>query len=590
MVGGTMYLRRCRQHSTSGTYSYWKLVESVRTARGPRQRVVAYLGDLDEAGRLGLRQAAQGAVAAEATPRLFDEGAPAPRFVEIDPARIEVENVRGFGGPWLALQLIDQLGLRDFLAQVMPPGREEIPWEVMSLVLVVLRLLEPSSELRIAEHLFERTALDVLLGLDPAKVNDDRLYRTLDQLLTHKDALQKHLKARLGELFKLDYDLLLYDVTSTYFEGQAQGNPLARRGYSRDQRSDCKQVCIALVVSRCGMPVGYEVFAGNRTDVTTVEEIVTTMEARYGRSQRIWVMDRGMSSADNIAFLQQGARRYIIGTPKSMLRKYERELLAADWTQVREGLEVKLCRDPEGHSQETFILCRSAERAKKEQAMHARFEQRIAEGLAKIQKACDQRPQEAVKIAQRVGRLLGQNTRAAGAFKTRIQAGAPGRVRFAWEKVESWRQWARLSEGCYLLRSNVTDWTAQDLWRAYMQLTEAEGAFRIHKSDLTLRPVWHQKQTRVEAHILVCFLAYVLWKTLGQWCRAAGLGDEPRKVLDELAQVRVVDVVLHTRCGRRLRRRCIARPTPHQSILLDHLKLELPGYLAALEDVVPKTG
>jgi hypothetical protein len=257
---------------------------------------------------------------------------------------------------------------------------------------------------------------------------------------------------------------------------------------------------------------------------------------------------------------------------------------------VREGLEVKLCRDPEGHSQETFILCRSAERAKKEQAMHARFERRIEEGLAKIQKACDQRPQEAVKIAQRVGRLLGQNTRAAGAFKTRIQAGEPGRVRFAWEKVESWRQWARLSEGCYLLRSNVTDWTAQDLWHAYMQLTEAEGAFRIHKSDLTLRPVWHQKQTRVEAHILVCFLAYVLWKTLGQWCRAAGLGDEPRKVLDELAQVRVVDVVLHTRCGRTMRRRCIARPTPHQSILLDRLKLELPRYLATLEDVVPKTG
>ena len=585
-----MYLRRCRQHSTSGTYSYWKLVESVRTARGPRQRVVAYLGDLDEAGRLGLRQAAQGAVVAEAAPRLFDEGAPAPRFVEIDPARIEVENVRGFGGPWLALQLIGQLGLRDFLSRVMPRGREEIPWEVMSLVLVVLRLLEPSSELRIAEHLFERTALDVLLGLDPAKVNDDRLYRALDQLLAHKDALQRHLKNRLGELFKLDYDLLLYDVTSTYFEGQAQGNPLAQRGYSRDQRGDCKQVCIALVVSRCGMPLGYEIFAGNRTDVTTVEEIVTTMEVRYGRSQRIWVMDRGMSSADNIAFLKQGARRYIIGTPKSMLRKYERELLAADWTQVREGLEVKLCRDPEGPGTETFILCRSAERAKKEQAMHARFEKRIEEGLAKIQKACDQRPQEAVKIAQRVGRLLGQNTRAAGAFKTRIQAGEPGRVCFAWEKVESWRQWARLSEGCYLLRSNVTDWTAEDLWRAYMQLTEAEGAFRIHKSDLTLRPVWHQKQTRVEAHILVCFLAYVLWKTLGQWCRAAGLGDEPRKVLDELAQVRVVDVVLHTRCGQTMRRRCISRPTPHQSVLLDRLKLELPRSLAALEDVVPKTG
>jgi hypothetical protein len=360
MVGGTMYLRRCRQHSTSGTYSYWKLVESVRTARGPRQRVVAYLGELDEAGRLGMRQAATGAEGAEATPPLFADGTPAPRWVAIDTSRIDVENIRGFGGPWLALQVIDQLDLRGFLARVMPPGREAISWDIMSLVLVILRLLEPSSELRMAEHLFERTALDALLGIASAKVNDDRLYRALDQLRMHKDALQKHLKERLGELFQLEYDLLLYDVTSTYFEGQCRKNPLAQRGYSRDQRGDCKQVCIALVVSRCGMPIGYEVFAGNRSDVTTVEEIVTTMEARYGQSQRIWVMDRGMSSADNLAFLKEGHRRYIIGTPKSMLRQYERELLAADWTQIREGLEVKLCQDPEGESPETFILCRSA--------------------------------------------------------------------------------------------------------------------------------------------------------------------------------------------------------------------------------------
>lgn len=586
-----MFVRRCFRKYKGQRHAYWALVESVRTARGPRQRVVAYLGDLDEAGRLGVCEAAGSAVGEEipASPMLFSDGTPAPRFVEVDTSQVRVQNVRSFGGAWLAMQLIEKLGLRRFLGEVLPPGREEIGWDVMSLVLVILRLLEPSSELRIAEHLFERTALEALLGVDAEKVNDDRLYRALDRLVEQKDALQQHLKNRLGELFKLDYDLLLYDVTSSYFEGQCQGNPLAQRGYSRDNRGDCKQVCIALVVSRCGMPIGYEVFAGNRSDVTTVEEIVTTMEARYGRSERIWVMDRGMSSADNIEFLKEGARRYIIGTPKGMLRKYEQELIRQDWTTVREGLEVKLCKGPEGESAETFILCRSADRAKKEQAMHQRFETRIEEGLAKIQKSCQRQKQDAVKLSHRVGKLMGQNTRAAGAFRTRIGTDASGHVTLSWEKVESWRDWARLSEGCYLLRSNVRDWSAEELWRAYMQLTEAEGAFRIHKSDLTLRPVWHQKQERVEAHILVCFLAYVLWKTLAAWCKSAGLGEEPRKVLDEIAQVSVVEVVLKTRCGREIRRQCVATPTEHQSILLHGLRLQLPKSLLPLENVVKKT-
>jgi transposase len=459
---------------------------------------------------------------------------------------------------------------------------------VMSLVLVILRLLEPSSELRIAEHLFERSALDLLLGIPAEKVNEDRLYRALDKLLPHKNALQIHLKNRLGELFDLKYDLLLYDVTSTYFEGQCQANPLARRGYSRDQRFDCKQVCIALVVSRCGMPIGYELFAGNRSDVTTVEEIVTTMEDRYGKSDRIWVMDRGMSSADNIEFLKQENRRYIIGTPKSMLKKYERELLKDDWSKVRDGLEVKLCKDPDSQSDETFILCRSSDRAGKERAMHDRFEKRIEEGLTRIVNACGRQRFDAVKVSHRVGRLLGQNTRAAGAFRAKVEADGQGRASLTWEKVESWRDWSRLSEGCYLLRSNVHDWSDEELWRAYMQLTEAEGAFRIQKSDLSLRPVWHQKQERVEAHVLVCFLAYVLWKTLAQWCKSAGLGDEPRKVLDELSQVATVDVVLETRCGRAIRKRCVTTPTRHQSILLNQLKLNLPRSLRSAEDVVKK--
>jgi transposase len=339
------------------------------------------------------------------------------------------------------------------------------------------------------------------------------------------------------------------------------------------------------------MPIGYELFAGNRADVTTVEQIVTTMEDRYGKSDRIWVMDRGMASADNIEFLRQENRRYIIGTPKSMLKKYQRELLKDDWSKVREGLEVKLCTDPEarsGGSGETFILCRSADRAGKERAMHDRFEKRIEEGLTRIVNACNRQKLDAVKVSHRVGRLLGQNTRAAGAFQTRIVTDDHGSAMLQWEKIESWRDWSRLSEGCYLLRSNVHDWTDKELWRAYMQLTEAEGAFRIHKSDLGLRPIWHQKQERVEAHVLVCFLAYALWKTLAQWCTNAGLGDEPRKVLDEIAQVAMVDVVLETRCGKEISRRCVTHPNRHQSILLDRLKLTLPRSLKSAEDVVKK--
>jgi hypothetical protein len=261
-----------------------------------------------------------------------------------------------------------------------------------------------------------------------------------------------------------------------------------------------------------------------------------------------------------------------------MLKRYEKQLMEKDWSVVHEGLEVKLCPDPDGGS-ETFILCRSADRRRKEKAMHDRFEKRIEEGLGGLAKLAQTRSMTPVQLAQRVGRLLGQNTRAAGLFKTDVTADPQGGAILKWEKVESWRSWSDLSEGCYLLRSNVSDWTPQELWKAYMQLTEAEKAFSIHKGDLSLRPVWHQKQKRVEAHVLVCFLAYVLWKTLGQMCAAAGLGDEPRKVLAEIAQLQAVDVVLPTRDGVEIRKRCVARPTEHQQILLRKLGLTLPQSL-----------
>jgi hypothetical protein len=313
--------------------------------------VVAYLGELDEQGRLGVQRAAQPDPAPQAD--LFDRES-SREWVEVDLNGVRVERSRPFGGGWLGLMLLRQLGLGELLEGLMPSGREEVPWSAMTVVLVLGRLLDPSSELHLAEHGYEASALAELLGVPAAKVNDDRLYRTLDRLLPHKQALEKHLKQRLGELFDLAYDLLLYDVTSTYFEGAAAANPQAQRGYSRDHRPDCKQVNIALVVSRSGLPLGYEVFAGNRSDVTTVKEIVEAMESQYGQANRIWVMDRGMVSADNVDFLRQGGRRYILGTPKSMLRKFEQQLLDSNWSEVHEGLDVKLCPAPGG--EEVFIL------------------------------------------------------------------------------------------------------------------------------------------------------------------------------------------------------------------------------------------
>lgn len=569
-----MFIRQCYRRKNGKRHAYWALVESYRTERGPRQRVVAWLGQMDEAGRLGVHEAATGRSDSARQRHLFDADQPAPRWMEVDASAVRVENSRQFGGPWLALELIDTLGLVEFFERVMPPARSKVPWSTSALILIVARLCEPSSELYTAEQWYARTALSDLLGVPASCVDDNRLYRALDRLLPHKEQLEVHLKERLGELFELEYDLLLYDVTSTYFEGRAN-LPLAQRGYSRDHRPDCKQVCIGLVVSRCGMPLGYEVFAGNTADVTTVRQIVTTMEERYGVVQRIWVMDRGMVSEENLSFLRESGRRYLVGTPKSMLRQFEQQLLQQDWHEVHAGVEVKLCPAPTGE-EETFILCRSRDRTEKDLAIVRRFEERIEQRLTTMAARCAKQKRDPLKVAQEVGRLLGQNTRAERLFEVQITTTADGYARLAWKKRDDLRDWATLSAGCYLLRSNVSNWTDEELWSTYIQLTEAEAAFRLQKSDLSLRPIWHQKEERVLAHILVCFLAYVLWKTLAGFCQQAGLGDEPRRVLDELSEVRAVDVVLPTRQGTEIRRRCVTRPTDHQAILLQRLQLRLP--------------
>jgi transposase len=525
---------------------------------------------MDESLRLGVAQVAEGNndVCQES---LFADDA-APEWVEIDASRVRVERVRDFGAYWLGLQTMRRLGLLEVLDSLLESGREDIPWSVMAMVLVLMRLVHPSSELKMAEHLFERGALGDLLGIPSDKVNDDRLYRALDQVLPHKNALEKHLKERLGEMFQLKYDLLLYDITSTYFEGECAENESARFGYSRDKRSDCKQVCIALVVSREGIPLGYELLPGNRVDVTTVQEIVEKIESQYGKADRIWVMDRGMISKKTIEFLGAEGRQYIVGSTRSQLRQFQEELSSSEgWETILEGLAVKLVtREGEG-----FVLCRSVARGAKEKAMLERFASRIEEGLKKLAEACDGKKLSPSVAERRIGALLNRNSRARGLFKVKVGSREDGGAMVEWQKLDEMVRWAELKRGCYILRTNV-EGSAGELWPSYIQLGEVESAFRIEKSDLRIRPIWHQKEGRVAAHILVCFLAYVLWKTLGQMCKAAGLGTEPRKVLEELAAIKMVDVVMPTRSGVELRRRCVSEPTKAQAILLSKLKLRLP--------------
>ncbi len=580
-----MYLRHTTVRKNGKTHSYWRLVRSVRRGRRVVQETVAQLGELDGQGRARAGALAMRITGREEQYELFE--APAgqrsePVAVRLD--HIRLERGRRFGDVWLGWRLWRALALDRFCEDRLVEGRERAPWPAIAAILVIARLCEPASELHIAEDWYRRTALDDLLGVPAERVNDDRLYRALDRLLPHKQALETHLKERLGALFDLDYELLLYDVTSTYFEGQAEGNGLARRGYSRDHRGDCKQVCIGLVVTRDGAPLGYEVFAGNRTDVTTVEEIVTTMERRYGQARRVWVMDRGMASAETIAWLRGSQRRYLIGASKSELKTFAGALAdRRDWRQVRDGVEAKVCAGPDGS--ETFLLVRSAERQQKEQAMHARFCERIETALASLQRRIEraQKPIDRGAAERQIGRLLGRNSRAAARYAIRIVGDLtlPAGLRLEWSRRAEWDDWSRHSEGCYVLRTNLRDWSSEALWRTYIQLSEAEAAFRIHKSELSIRPIWHQREDRVLAHILVCFLAYVLWKTLEQWQSRAGLGNGPRTVLQELAAITSTDVILPTAAppGRELRLRCVVRPDPAQAVLLERLGLRLPEQL-----------
>ena len=594
-----MFLRRYVRRKNGKRHTYWALAESYRTARGSRQRIVSYLGELNADEQDGWTRL--GAHLDGKAPRrppqrtLFDppgrtERQPdEPLLVKLSSVRLE--RTRDFGDVWLAWGLWRMLGLDELLERLIEPGREDVSWGTTAAILTIARFCEPSSELHIADTWYRRTALDELLGVQAEQVHTDRLYKGLDALLPHKGAIETHLRQRLGELFKLKCDLLLYDVTSTYFEGEMQGCPLAQRGYSRDSRGDRPQVCIGLVVTEDGFPLGYEVFAGNTHDSLTVQTMIETLEKKHGSLNRVWVMDRGMVSEANLQFLRDRGGQYIVGTPKQMLRQFEQHLTEQDWTKAQEGVEVKLVPAPTGN--ETFLLARSADRRAKELAMHEKFTARLESGLAKMQAAAEAgRLKDEATAGERLGRLKQQNWRASHAFDVSItkllQPRGKQQLEITWQRNARFGDWAQLADGCYLLRSNLTGVDAATLWKRYIQLTEAEWAFRITKDELAIRPIWHQKEDRVKAHILVCFLAYALWKTIGGWMHGAGLGDAPRTLLEELAKVKSGDITLDARSPRdghqrRITLRCVTEPDAAQKVLLHRLGLTLPQRLRRLD-------
>jgi transposase len=602
---GRMYLRRHRRTVKDATYEYWTLVESRRTASGPRQHTVATLGKLPgldervQAGWESLDELLEGRTPARQLELSGDGQGTEPSWQQVDVRGVRVERVREFGEVYLALSLWRRLGLHTLLEELIPCGREEVAWERIACLLTVARFCAQRSELGIAERWYGRTALDDLLGVALERINEDRLYRGLDQLQAHKEQLTQHLLKRYQSWFGVGFEFLLYDVTSTFFEGQVLGNTKAARGYSRDSRPDCKQVCIGLVVSPEGLPLAYEVFAGNRNDVTTVEEIITVMEEKYGQAQRIWVMDRGMVSEENIEFLRQRQAQYIVGTPKAQLRRFEAALLDHQgWKAVRPDVQVKLLAHPDGKGQEQFILCRSQARREKEKAMLARQEQRLWQKLLQIHQSLEKKPAPAERIERRVGRWLGRYPAADKLFEVEVCLNEQRQAcALSVACVLDRNQWTAQAHGAYLLRTNCTDQDPAQVWNWYLQLQQAEAAFRCAKGDLGLRPIFHQKTERVEAHILVCFLSLALWRVLEQWMKGKGLGTCARQLVGEIATVKSLDVVLpvkSTEGQSELRLRMVARPERMVAELLQHLGLHLPRQSRmvenALKNVVQKTG
>ena len=597
-----MFLKEHQRFKDGKNHHYYSLCETIRTERGPRHRRVCYLGEIHSEGAKHWEKTIEVMNARKEIQQLslFTEKSSVAEEEGVAKIRlggIRWERPRDFGEIYCGWILWERLGLDEFYRKQIDEAQDkaDVPWSLVAAVLAINRLCEPRSELFIEESWYQRTALDDLLGVEVGKVNKDRLYRCLDYLIAKKDELEKHLKAKWGELFSATYDILLYDLTSTYFEGEAAGNPQAKRGYSRDHRPDCKQVVIALIVSQEGFPFAFEVMDGNRRDVTTLEEMLTVVENKYGYARRIWVFDRGVVSEDNLKALRKRKAPYVVGTARSKLKDFEKELTSSSWQKIRE--EVEVCTIPRVSGKETYVLIRSQGRREKEKAMRelamSRCEARLAKLTGQVNKG---RLKDDKKIHVRLGQILGRYPSVSSLYTTDLQTQDSGRMKFHWQVREDKLHWKKITEGSYLIRTNQVNLEHSKLWEIYTQLTEAEAAFRAIKSELMIRPIWHQKQKRVQAHILVAFLGYALWVTLKHSLKGSHFLHPydydltPWKSLGILSRIKSGDIILPTTDGKILRLRRVSTPDPEARDLLMKLKIKLPTRLGTDMECSPDLG
>jgi transposase len=581
-----MFLRKLRVHKDGKEHGYWSLVETVRTADGPRQRTLCYLGELNGSAHARWQKTVevfneQG----ESTQlKLFPSEVAAPddpNIARVLVKKVRVERTRRFGDCYLGLELWKRLGLAEFFAQHLDGDAADVAWSRVTAVLAINRLCAPGSELAVERHWYPSTALDDLLHIGKGKINDTRLYRCLDRLLPLKTKIEQHLKQRYGELFQAEFDVLLYDLTSTYVEGAAEDNPLMRRGYSRDHRPDCEQLVLALIVNPDGFPFSYEVFDGNRADVTTVEAILRTVERKHGKARRVWIFDRGVVSEENLVAIRKRGGEYLVGTTRSKLKQFEQELLKDDFEKIRPGVEVKQIQIPDG--EETYILCRTLGRKEKEKAIRSRFVAKIEKALTGLEKRiAEGKLKDRFKMERNLGRIQAAHPQVADLYEMAIKDSKEG-ARLVWRQKPEQQQWLEAREGAYLLRTNLTGNGAADLWKKYMQLTEVEAAFRTLKSELAIRPLFHQLEKRVKAHVLVAFLGYALLVTLKHLLKRVGSEYSPAKALQRLSELYSVDIVLPTIEGREIWLRRITKLDDEQQRILYQLQLQLPERLEPIQ-------
>jgi len=577
-----MFLRKKTRHKDGKEHRHWSIVENRRVSGGRTvQRHVLYLGEVNDNQRAAWCQTIEAFDEASRRARqiaLFPEGRPAPALdcdvVHVRLSELRLRRPRQWGACWLACELWGQLALDDFWSARLPPSRQGTRWLSVLKTLVAYRLIDPGSEWRLHRQWYEQTAMGDLLGEDFALVSKDKLYRCLDKLIEHKAALFSFLQQRWKALFQAEFDVLLYDLTSTYFESDPPDAGKRRFGYSRDKRPDCVQVVIALVITPDGFPLAYEVMPGNTSDKTTLREFIRRIEAQYGKAGRTWVMDRGIPTEAVLADMRQSATPvfYLVGTPRGRLGQMERQFLPKPWAEVRGAVQVKLV-EQDG---ELYVLARSGARRDKEQAMRRRRLKKLVRRLHELRQQKLTRDQLLIK--------LGAAKKEAGTATWRIlEVTLPDKDQPATSDTFSFRlNWPRLREarrreGSYLLRSNLTDRDPAQLWTFYLQLVEVEQAFKELKNDLAVRPIYHQTDARIEAHIFVAFLAYCLQVTLKQRLKALAPGLTPRAVLDKMVAMQMVDVHLPATDGRTIVLARHTEPEPDQAILLQQMKMRLPA-------------